>query len=77
MPYPDDKHIVDNRDRRWVSRTEPYELRYFIDAYLQARNFEVSERNRDIIRRAVMAYPATGPILRETLVAHLDRLYVK
>lgn len=77
MPFPDDKRITGPLDRQWVSRTEPYELRAFVDAYLRSRNFEATDKNREIVRHAVMNYSGRSPIARDLLVAYLDRLYGK
>lgn len=44
MPFPDNKHITGPLGRQWVSRTEPYELHAFVDAYLRSRDYEVSDR---------------------------------
>lgn len=75
--YPDNKKIVGPLDRQWVSRTEPYELRDFVDAYLQLRGYALSDENRAIVRADVLAYPGTGPISRVDLVAYLDGKYKK
>lgn len=75
VTYPDNKKIVGPLDRQWVSRTEAYELRDFVDAYLASRNYAVNDKNRDIVKRDVLAYPGHGPIARVDLVAYLDRKY--
>lgn len=77
MPYPDNKHIVGPLDRQWVSRTEPYEIRDFVNAYLESRGFGLTDENRAIVKADVLAYPGHGPIPRVDLVAHLDRKYGK
>lgn len=77
MPFPDNKHITGPLDRQWVSRTEPYEVQAFVDAYLKSRAYEMSDKNRDIVRQAVMNYSGRSPIARDDLVAYLDRLYQK
>jgi len=77
MPFPDNKHIIGPIDRQWVSRTEPYELHAFVDAYLASRICEVSDKNRELVRQAVMNYSGRSPIARDLLVAHLDRLYAQ
>lgn|GEM_PF-6939039 len=75
MTYPDNKKIIGPLDRQWVSRTEDYELRDFIDAYLASRDYALNDESRAIVRADVLAYPAHGPIARVDLVAHLDRKY--
>lgn len=77
MAFPDNKHITGPLDRQWVSRTEPYELHAFVDAYLRSRDYEVSDKNREISPLAVMNYSGPSPIARDLLVAYLDRLYGK
>jgi hypothetical protein len=75
--YQDNKKIVGPLDRQWVSRTETYERRDFVDAYLQARGYGVTDANRAIVEGDVRAYPGTGAISRVDLVAYLDRKYKK
>lgn len=77
MPYPDNKHIVGPLDRQWVSRTEIYEIRDFINSYLESRGYGLTDENRVIVKADILAYPGNGPISRVDLLAYLDRKYGK
>lgn len=77
MSFPDNKKIVGPLDRQWVSLTEPYELRDFIDAYLKSRSLALTEENRGIVERDVRGYSTRSPIARVDLVAYLDKKYGK
>ena len=77
MSFPDNKKIVGPLDRQWVSLTEPYELRDFIDAYLQSRGFAVADEGRAIVERDIRGYSTRSPIARVDLMAHLDKKYGK
>lgn len=68
----DNKQYRGKIDRIFVSQTESYEARYFIDEYLKRRNFTVSDENRKTIQQWFDAYPGRAPILRTDLYAWLD-----
>jgi hypothetical protein len=63
----DNKKIVGEPDRQYVSRTEAYELRYFIEATLDKVGKPRTEGNKQAVLNAVMAFPGKPPILRTEL----------
>lgn len=73
----DNKKYIGKIDRIYVSMSENYEVEYFIDAYLESRNFKVSNKNRDIITNALEKYNGKAPIKRDDLNTYLDGLYKK
>ena len=72
----DNKNIRGPKDSIYVSLTEPWEVNYFIDHYLQSR-YTVTDKNREIVRESIKQYSGRSPVLRSTLEAYLDRLYKK
>lgn len=73
----DNKKYIGKIDRVNVSMTEYYEVEYFIDHYLKSRDFQVSNKNRDVIVNALENYPGKVPFKRDDLNAYLDKLYKK
>lgn len=65
------------RDRIWLARTEYWELDYFIDHYIQLRNYEKSDKSREIVRKAINGYTGQTPIKREDMEAYLNKLWPK
>ena len=64
-------------DRIYVSRTESYELDYFIDHYLKSNNFAISDKNRRIVNDAIEDYPGLAPIYRDDLTEYLNKKFKK
>ncbi|ORM94900.1 hypothetical protein [Pantoea cypripedii] len=73
----DNKKYVGKIDRIYVSMTEEYEVEYFIDHYLQSRNYQISNENRDIVTDKLEAYPGKAPFKRDDLNTYLDKLFNK
>lgn len=69
----DNKHYRGPIDRVFVSRTETYEVKYFIDDYLKTRSYALSDENRKIVGDKMMKYTGKAPILRTDLDAFLDK----
>lgn len=74
-PKDDNKEIVGPKDRIWVSPTEHWELSHFIDYYLKGGVYEVNNKNRNLVKRAISNYPGRSPIKREDLTVYLDRKF--
>lgn len=73
----DNKRYIGKLDRQSVSRTEGYEVEYFIDHYLETRGFPYTNANRDIVRKALEDYPGHAPIQRGDLAKFLDNKFKK
>lgn len=69
----DNKHYRGPIDRIFVSRTEEYEVDYFIDQYLKTRSYEVTDENRKKVGKKMEGYSGRAPILRTDLEAFLDK----
>ncbi len=73
----DNKKYIGKLDRIYVSKTEDYEVEYFIDHYLETRNYLISNKNRDIVTKYLEAYSRKAPIKRDDLNAYLDNIFKK
>lgn len=73
----DDKKERGKIDRIYVSPTENYELHYFVDHYLKTNNFEVNDKNRQIICDEIENYPGNAPIQRYLITAYLNKKFKK
>lgn len=62
-------------DQIFVSPSEDYELRHFVDHYLQSNNFEVSGKNRQIVRDAIAEFPGAAPVRRNALTTFLNNKF--
>lgn len=62
-------------DRIFVSRTEYWEVNYFVEHYLSTRKYELSDKNRKIVKDKIDSYEGRAPILREDMSAFLDRQF--
>ncbi|WP_444633907.1 hypothetical protein [Cupriavidus oxalaticus] len=69
----DDKNYRGRRDRIFVSRTEEWEIEYFIDHFLKTHQYLVNEKNRAIVLRAVNDYQGSAPIQRAELTRYLEQ----
>lgn len=68
----DNKRYIGKIDRIYVSRTEGYEVDYFVDAYLKSRNYQVTDANRKIIHAHLNAYPGQVPVMRDAVTRWID-----
>jgi hypothetical protein len=73
----DNKRYTGKLDRQSVSRTEGYEVEYFIDHYLETHGFAINNSNRDVATRALEDYPGRAPIQRGALTKFLETRIVK
>ena len=71
---PDNLNIPGPADRIWVNATQSWEVKFFVDHYLQSRNYAVNENNRQIVMRDLHVYPER-PINRADLERYLDGVY--
>jgi len=60
----DNKQYRGPIDRAFVSLTEPYEVDYFIDAYLATHHYLVNDKNRGIVRGLVAGIPCKAQATR-------------
>jgi hypothetical protein len=68
----DNKRYRGKIDRIYVSRTETYEVDYFVDDYLRTRSYAVNDESRRAMHGWLDAYPGRAPILRTDLEKWLD-----
>lgn len=73
----DNKKYRGKIDRIYVSMTEDWEVEYFIDHYLNARRYQLSDKNRSIIAHKLEDAPGDAPHKRNELIAWLDTQYPK
>jgi hypothetical protein len=69
----DNKKIVGKPDSIYVSRTEGYELRYFIESILDEASKPHTDGNKQAVLDAILSFPGKAPILRTDLTAHVLR----
>lgn len=68
----DNKKYRGKLDRIYVSTTETWEVEYFIDHYLESRNFALNTANRNLLTQTLESYPSRAPYKRDDLKAFLD-----
>jgi len=73
----DNRHYRGHMDRINVSRTEDWEVNYFIDHYLKTRSYGLTDENRRIVGQAMEAYQGRVPVKRDDLSAFLDGKFGK
>jgi hypothetical protein len=73
----DDKNYRGKKDRIFVSMTESYEVRYFVDQYLKTRNYKVASDGRRIVLGQLEKYPGNAPWKRDDLNRFLDAAFQK
>jgi len=73
----DNKKYIGKLDRIYVAMSEYYEVEYFIDHYLDTRNYAVNNANRDKVTSALEKYPGRTPFKRDDLNKYLDDLWKK
>lgn len=64
-------------DRMYVSPTEPYEVAYYVDFYLESNKFQLSDENRKKVLKAIEGCTLEPPIQRDVLTAFLDVFFKK
>lgn len=69
----DNKHYRGPIDRVFVSRTESYEVNYFIDDYLKSRGYAMTDESRKNIGSWMMMYAGRAPVTRDDLNAFIDK----
>ncbi|HEV7270726.1 hypothetical protein [Pseudoxanthomonas sp.] len=69
----DNKHYRGPIDRVFVSQTEQYEVKHFIDQYLKTRGYDMTDANRRTVGQKMEQYPGRAPVLRKDLEAFLDK----
>lgn len=73
----DNKRYRGKIDRVNVALSEPWEVGYFIDHWLETRGGAISNANRDKVATALEAYHGHAPYKRDDLNAYLDRHFDK
>lgn len=73
----DNLNIRGKIDRVFVSRTESWEVSYFVDRWLTTRDCGLTHENRRLVNEAVNSYQGRAPIMRDDLNAYLDRKFRK
>lgn len=73
----DNKKVRGKIDRVFVSPTEHYELKHFVDHYLETNGYKVDDNNRAIVCNAVDKYPGEAPIQRDALTKFLNQQFAK
>jgi hypothetical protein len=68
----DNKKYRGKIDRIFVSRTEYYEVRDFIEHYLKSRNYDLTDENRQKVSDKMHKYPGPVPVQREALESYMD-----
>jgi hypothetical protein len=69
----DNKGYAGPIDRVFVSATESYEIRFYIDQYLRVRGLWPTTRNRTRIARKLEDFPGRAPWKRVDLDRYLDK----
>jgi hypothetical protein len=67
----DNKKIRGKPDAVFVSLTEPYELRYFMESILNEAGKGHTDANKQAVLNAVNSFSGKPPILRSALRAHV------
>ncbi|SDJ59720.1 hypothetical protein [Pseudomonas indica] len=70
----DNKQERGKIDQMFVSLTEEWEVKQFVDTYLTRRGGALTDANRNIIIKHMKSYPGKAPIKRDDLNAHLDNI---
>lgn len=68
----DNKKYRGKIDRIFVSRTEYYEVDYYVGQYLKTRGYADTDANRKVIHQEMEAYSGRAPILRADMDRWLD-----
>jgi hypothetical protein len=76
-PAQDNKRYRGKIDRIYVSRTEGYEVDFYVAHYLKSRNYTDNETSRQVIYQQMDLYPGKAPILRTDMDAWLDKRVTK
>ena len=64
-------------DKVFVSQTESWEMKYFVDHYLKTNNYTVDENNRGIVRDAINEFQGHPPVKRADLTTFLDAKFTR
>lgn len=67
----DNKKIVGLPDSKYVSKTEKYELRDFIEAILNEAGKAHTDANKQAVLDAINSFRGSSPMLRSELKAHV------
>lgn len=70
-PAEDNTKIVGRPDSIYVSLSEKYELRHFIEAILDEAGMTHNDANKQAVLDAIRSFPGKPPILRSLLRAHV------
>lgn len=70
-PTEDNKKIVGKPDSIYVSRTEGYELQYFIESILDQLGKPHTDANKQAVLNAIASFGGKAPILRTELTSHV------
>jgi hypothetical protein len=71
----DNKHYRGHLDRIYVSRTESWEIGYYIRHFLTSHNHDLSEQNRAAVGAMMQKYPGAAPVLRDDMTAWLKKQF--
>jgi hypothetical protein len=71
----DNKKYIGKIDRVFVALSEPWEVEYYIDHYLETRKYPVNNKSRNIVAADLENAPGRAPHKREDLDTYLDRVY--
>jgi len=72
-PDEDNKKVVGKPDALYVSKTEKYELRHFIEHFLDSAGKAHTAANRQAVLSAINAYTGGAPVPRTTLTTHVQK----
>lgn len=67
----DNKKIVGKPDSIYVSRTERYEVRYFVESILDQSGKPHTDAHKQAVLNAMASFAGKAPILRTELTAHV------
>jgi len=71
-PDDDNKKVVGKPDAMYVSMTERYEVRHFIEQFLTNAGKSHTVANRQAVLDAVNSYKGRAPVLRSALTTHVQ-----
>jgi hypothetical protein len=71
-PEPDKLNERGERDRRFVSLTEKWEIDNFINSYLNTRGCARTDLMVRTVEAAIAGFAGSSPVPRDDLTAYLD-----
>ena len=78
-PWPtrDNKQYRGRIDRIYLSRSESWEVDYYVGQYMKRKMYPDNAPNRAVIHAEMEKYPHPAPILRTSMDAWLDSRVVR